>query len=71
MNIHQQKKDLVIEITDNGKGFNEEKAATGLGLKLVKERIAVLKRRGMHILLSFEDNHVNKTTARVVFKDWL
>ena len=71
MNIYQQEKDLVIEITDNGKGFNEEKTGAGLGLKLVKERIAVLKRQGMHILLSFTSNRTDKTTARVVFKDWL
>lgn len=70
MNIYRQEKDLVIEITDNGKGFSEDKAGTGLGLKLVKERIAVLKRQGMHILLSFRINHTDKTTARVVFKDW-
>lgn len=71
MNIYRHGKDLVIEITDNGKGFNEEKPGTGLGLKLVKERIAVLKRQGMHILLSFTSNHTDKTTAGVVFKDWL
>ncbi|MFT3700744.1 MAG: histidine kinase [Agriterribacter sp.] len=71
MNIYPQEKDLVIEITDNGKGFSEEKPGTGLGLKLVKERIEVLKRQGMHILLLFKDNRSNETTATVVFKDWL
>lgn len=71
MKIYRQEKDLVIEITDNGKGFGEAKSGTGLGLKLVKERIAVLKRQGMHILLSFTYNRTDKTTARVVFKDWL
>ncbi len=71
INIYQQGKDLVIEITDNGKGFSEDKTGTGLGLKLVKERIAVLKRQEMHILLSFTSNRANKTTAKVAFKDWL
>ncbi|MBX3257031.1 MAG: histidine kinase [Chitinophagaceae bacterium] len=71
MHIYRQEKDLVIEITDNGKGFSEDKTDTGLGLKLVKERITVLKRQKMHILLSFKNNHTDRTTARVVFKDWL
>lgn len=69
--ICKEDENLIIEITDNGKGFSENKSGKGLGLKLVKERIAVLKRQGMHIILSFTDNRTNRTTAKVVFKDWI
>jgi hypothetical protein len=69
--ISRQKNDLIIEIKDNGRGFNEHASFKGLGLKLVKERINVLKKQGAYIQLSFQSNEKNQHVARVVFEDWV
>jgi two-component system LytT family sensor kinase len=42
INFIKQNTDLLLKITDNGKGFDTEKDYTGLGLQLSKSRIALL-----------------------------
>jgi len=44
ISIKKQGNDVVLAITDNGRGFNTEKENPGLGLALSKKRIALLNK---------------------------
>lgn len=69
INIQRQAKNLMIEIKDNGKGFDTEKSSKGFGIKLVKERIGVLNRQGYYIRLSINVN--DGTIVQFVFENWI
>ncbi|MBZ4188721.1 sensor histidine kinase [Niabella beijingensis] len=69
--IQLQERDLLIVILDNGSGFTQKQLYTGLGTKLVKERIAILKRNGHSIELSFSSNESDETKASLKFKNWI
>ncbi|ANI88991.1 hypothetical protein A9P82_06595 [Arachidicoccus ginsenosidimutans] len=69
INIEQKTKDLVVEIKDNGKGFDTTQPSKGFGIKLVKERIEVLNKQGYKIKFSIVSN--NGTSVRFVFENWV
>ncbi len=69
--ILQEERDLFIVILDNGSGFASTQLYTGLGTKLVKERISILKRNGYHIELTFKTNQKNETKVCLKFSNWI
>ncbi len=68
--IHQDKSYLHIEIKDNGKGLGpEQENAQGFGLKLVRERLALLNAGGASGKLTLSSNLANEksgTTAVLI-----
>jgi uncharacterized membrane-anchored protein YhcB (DUF1043 family) len=64
--------DLLASISDNGKGYKRNKNHNGFGLKLTKERIALLNSvilgRSIH---SSENSMSTGTEIILVFKNWL
>lgn len=69
--ITQQGNNLLLSIKDNGRGFADGRLFSGLGTKLVKERIDILKRSHFNIELSFTTNQVDETKILLKFTDWL
>ncbi|MCD2424506.1 histidine kinase [Niabella pedocola] len=63
---------LVATVTDNGKGFDAVKETAGFGLRLTRERIALLNEtlHQQQIRLSF-DSGEKGTTGTIYFKNWL
>ncbi|MCF3110685.1 histidine kinase [Niabella sp. CC-SYL272] len=64
--------DLVVTVTDNGKGFDPAKTTEGFGLKLTRDRIALLNEtlNQQQIRLLF-DCGKKGTTITIYFKNWL
>ena len=64
---------LRITIWDNGIGFIENTTGTGLGLKLTKDRIALLNQslKKQPIQFSIESLKNTGTTVHLSFKNWL
>ena len=64
--------DLVLTITDNGKGFDTEKKSNGLGLKLSDGRIALLNSiyRKSRFTLDIQSN-TKGTNISLSLTDWL
>lgn len=63
--IEKPEKQIIISITDNGKGFNTEKlqsAGGGIGIRNIKERALII---GAKLSLISQENH--GTTVRIIF----
>lgn len=73
ISISQSANNLLIDILDNGKGFNFDLKTNGFGLKLTKERIALLNKslNRQHIKLLFKKNDFNGTTVNLIFEKWM
>jgi hypothetical protein len=69
--ISKQNDDLLLLIKDNGHGFSDEQLFSGLGTKLVRERIALLKYEHLDVDLSFSSNGKDETTVALRFNNWL
>jgi hypothetical protein len=69
--ISKQNNDLLLLIKDNGRGFSREQLFSGLGTKLVRERIALLKYEHLDVDLSFSSNGKDETTVALQFNNWL
>jgi two-component sensor histidine kinase len=65
--------DIVINITDNGTGFDTNSATNGYGLKLTKERIRLLNEGGgeQQVLMFISSEAMKGTSILVQFKNWL
>ena len=63
--------DLVISITDNGKGFVITKEDNGYGLKLTRERIELLNQVSKSKQVLFQISPSAGTTIVLTFKNWL
>jgi two-component system, LytTR family, sensor kinase len=74
LKLHIYKKDshLIVEISDNGKGFKMDKEKKGYGLKLTKERIRLLNQANPEqpVTPSIVSNDAG-TKVQLVFKNWL
>jgi two-component system LytT family sensor kinase len=70
--FRKQAQDLILVVTDNGKGFNAEKKTNGLGLQLSQNRIELLNNiyKENRFTLAIQSN-VDGTTVSLVFTDWL
>jgi two-component sensor histidine kinase len=66
-------KNLLIDISDNGTGFDTTQANNGFGLNLVKERVRVLNDsfNGQKIQLLFDSNKTSSTVVHLIFENWL
>ncbi|MGE7775004.1 sensor histidine kinase [Chitinophaga sp. NPDC101104] len=64
--------DLLVEIADNGKGFDASRPAEGKGLRLTADRIALFNQaeRRKKVRLQLESAQ-SGTTAYFTFKNWL
>ncbi|WGQ10427.1 histidine kinase [Pedobacter gandavensis] len=71
MTVSLKENDLVFTITDNGKGFDVQKKASGYGLKLTEEYVALLcqiykeQPTTLHI-----DSNEKGTTIRIQLSNW-
>jgi two-component system, LytTR family, sensor kinase len=72
LNIYPKGKDLGIDLSDNGKGFDTQAATNGYGLKLTKERIGLLSAANSYQPVQFDIVSNNDgTNAHILFKNWL
>lgn len=64
--------DLILKITDSGKGFDEGKAYNGLGLALSKNRISLLNTiyKDTPFILDIQSD-ANGTTVTITLTQWL
>lgn len=71
INIMKQKNNLVLVVQDNGKGFNPQKAI-GVGIKLCRDRIALLNSIYKNTYISMQIYSDNKgTLVAIELKNWL
>jgi len=64
--------DMVVQVTDNGKGFDERRETAGFGLQLTKERIKLLNQTLHQQEISFAVQRLDEKTQVIIhFKDWL
>lgn len=69
--VTQEGADLVVAITDNGKGF-QELSGRGYGLRLTRERIALLNEVNTEQPITMTIDSGNKgTTVTLTFKNWI
>ncbi|MCE6991968.1 sensor histidine kinase [Dyadobacter sp. CY323] len=63
---------MVVILTDNGKGFGEQKPSQGLGLKLTRDRIALLNQLHQEWRITLEISDVIPAGARITltFNQW-
>ncbi len=63
--------DMTIEITDNGRGFNENQNSHGFGLQLTRERIKLLNQtlNDQHLELSIGQKN-SQTKVFILLKNW-
>ncbi|MBS1607352.1 MAG: histidine kinase [Bacteroidetes bacterium] len=71
LKIEKRLDDLVIFITDNGKGFAATNENNGYGLKLTRERIALLNQVSKLKQVLFQISPSAGTTIVLTFKNWL
>ncbi len=71
--VYSQQQDLVIKITDNGKGFDPVTSKHGYGLQLVMDRISLLNEHaeGQSIILSFDTSKENEVNVQLNFENWI
>ena len=71
--LKRKAKDLIVDITDNGMGFAELISTGGHGLKLTKERIALLNQgiNGLNISMTIKSEAQLGTTITFEFKNYL
>ena len=71
VDIQKNEKDMLVTISDNGKGF-VAKESKGYGIPLTQDRIALLKQLNplQPIALHIESNE-NGTVVSLTFKNWL
>ncbi len=62
--------DLVIEVKDNGSGFDIARKSSGKGLNLTSERIKLLNRQRRLISMQTESGG-NGTRVTITLKQWL
>jgi len=73
IDIKKHGNNMVVTIQDNGEGFSNKQPSSGYGLKLTKERIALLNEvsGGQQILLDIFSGKPTGTTVKLTFKNWL
>jgi LytS/YehU family sensor histidine kinase len=73
INLQQENKNLLIEISDNGKGFDTSVITKGYGLKLTNERIQLLNQtyKDQPIHLAINSKLLNGTIVHLLFENWL
>ena len=72
LNIHKQQDDMVIAISDNGKGFSPDQSTNGFGLRLTTDRIKLLNEllKGQQITFEVKGNSPGGAKIYLTFKNW-
>lgn len=68
INVVANNDELMVAIIDNGRGFDQSQATKGFGIRLVEDRIAILKKQHYIIDLSFSNGEPG-TIVSVRFKN--
>lgn len=64
--------DLIVTVTDNGKGFDTFKPSTGYGLKLTTDRIKLLNNMQKNNQINLQlSSSIAGTVATITFYQWL
>lgn len=64
--------DMSIQVSDNGRGFDQNHQSNGFGLQLTKERIKLLNQTLNAQQIEFSVNRIqNETQVTIYFKNWL
>jgi len=73
ISLQQKDKNLFIEISDNGKGFEIGNKTNGFGLKLTNERIQLLNQsyKEQPIQMSIKSDAENGTIVHLIFENWI
>lgn len=73
LNIRESDKDMIIELRDNGKGFDGGKEQNGFGLKSVHDRIQLINQsvNGRSIEMVVAPETGNGTSILLTFFNWL
>jgi LytS/YehU family sensor histidine kinase len=73
IHVYEKKNDLIVEIKDNGKGFNSNAETKGYGLKLTKERVRLLSEsnREQPVKFVMESDNEKGTIVYLLFKNWI
>jgi len=72
VSFEKEDNNMVIQVSDNGKGFKEKVNANGFGLQLTKERIKLLNQTLNAQEIKFSIARMNdKTQVTIHFKNWL
>ncbi|HLK29172.1 MAG TPA: histidine kinase [Puia sp.] len=67
----RKEKDLIVEVHDNGNGFKNFETNNGYGLKLTKDRIALLNQISKDQNIFLEIKSGKGTTVILTFQNWL
>ena len=72
ISFNEQANDLLLTVSDNGKGFDTEKKSNGLGLPLSNNRIKLLNSiyKENRFTLAIQSS-VNGTKINLILTDWL
>jgi LytS/YehU family sensor histidine kinase len=70
--VEKEKEGLIIQISDNGKGMVVQESIHGFGLKLTRERIALLNQLNQEqpIALAIDSQLSKGTEATLTFNHW-
>ena len=73
LRLLKRENNLLILISDNGKGMPEKANLDGYGLKLTRERLRLLNQSNpkQAVELSIETSPLNGTSIKLTFNDWL
>jgi glucose-6-phosphate-specific signal transduction histidine kinase len=64
--------DMSVQVSDNGRGFDQNQQSNGFGLQLTKERIKLLNQTLNAQQIEFSVNRMqNETKVTIYFKNWL
>ncbi len=67
----RKSKNLLASIVDNGKGFDSNNSVDGYGLKLTKERIALINGLSKTQSIHMSIQSVERTEVLLTFQNWL
>ena len=71
IDIKKQLQDIVLSVSDNGKGFKRSTIDKGLGLKLSEKRIALLNENYKTCPIKLEIISSSGTMVRITLTNWL
>ncbi|HYE53210.1 MAG TPA: histidine kinase [Chitinophagaceae bacterium] len=71
--FEKSNEELVVKITDNGKGFTAQETKDGYGLHLTRQRIRLLNNEAGHqqVTMDVNSNRQDHTQIKLIFKAWI